>query len=295
MNRRNGSVLPSEARESRDERTGARVVQLTSDASINHHLYPLACSTTPDGGWVVFASNRSGAWQFYKARFPAGEILQLTDLPGGLHGYSGHLTPDGQELLYTAAGQVRGVDIESLRERVLASWPGASLGEVSLSHTSEWLVTAMEWQGRNYLAVAAADGSRAELVFESERTLIHPQFHPTDDTWIEYSQDPAPRVWLIRRDGAANRCLYEHENDEFVVHETWLGTTGDLVYTRWPFELKRLSVSGVQVFRCSGVQDQNRSRSPEPTQDEGEHEDDSGPEHLNTRTPEHLIIARFNA
>jgi oligogalacturonide lyase len=235
-----GTTFAREAREGRDARTGARVIQLTAHPSINHHLYPLACSTTPDMEWVVFASNRTGVWQCYRMRFPLGETTQMTDLPGGVHGYSGHLTPDGSELLYTARGQVRAVRVGSLRDRELAAWEGASLGEVSLSPNGEWLVTAMKWGGRNYLAVVRADGSRADLVFECERTLIHPQFHPADDMLIEYAQDPAPRMWLIRRDGSGSACLYEHGDDEFIVHETWLGDTGDLALTQWPFALKRL-------------------------------------------------------
>jgi hypothetical protein len=44
----------------------------------------------------------------------------------------------------------------------------------------------------------------------------------------------------VRRDGSGLECLYEHANDEFIVHETFLGSTGDLVFTVWPFALKRM-------------------------------------------------------
>ncbi len=251
---RKGVVLPGESKELRDEKTGAVIVQLTGHDSINHHLYPLTCSTTPDMGWVIFSSNRSGTWQFYKACFPKGEIVQLTDDPKGVHGYSGHLTPDGRELLFTAHGEIRAVDLETLQERTIAHWDGASLGEVNLSRSGEWLVTAMKRQGKNHLAVAKTDGSKAELIFESERTIIHPQFSPTDETLIEYAQDPAPRMWLIRRDGNGNTCLYEHGNDEFVVHETWLGETGDLVFVHWRFALKRMRLKPAEpVWYPEGI------------------------------------------
>jgi len=45
----------------------------------------------------------------------------------------------------------------------------------------------------------------------------------------------------VRRDGTGLECLYQHDNDEFLVHETFLGTTGDLVFTVWPFAVKRMS------------------------------------------------------
>lgn len=240
MTYRKGAVFPSEAQQRRDERTGLPIVQITAHGSINHHLYPLTCSTTPDGEWVIFASNRSGTWQFYKARFPQGEIVQLTDEPRGVSGYSGHLTPDGQELLFTASGTIRAVNIETLQERTIAVWEGASLGEVNLSRSGQWLATAMKRGGRNYLAIARTDGSRSEVILESPRTIIHPQFCPVDETLIEYAQDPAPRMWLIRRDGSGNTCLYEHDDHEFIVHETWLGDSSDLVFVHWRFALKRM-------------------------------------------------------
>jgi hypothetical protein len=42
----------------------------------------------------------------------------------------------------------------------------------------------------------------------------------------------------VRRDGTGLECLYQHGNDEFIVHETFLGTTGDLVFTVWPRALR---------------------------------------------------------
>jgi hypothetical protein len=64
--------------------------------------------------------------------------------------------------------------------------------------------------------------------------VIHPQFHPLEPEWIEFAADPAPRMHRVRRDGTGVECLYGHGNDEFVVHETFLGRTGSLVFTVWP-------------------------------------------------------------
>jgi hypothetical protein len=71
--------------------------------------------------------------------------------------------------------------------------------------------------------------------------VIHPQFHPLEPEWIEFAGDPAPRMFRVRRDGSGLECLYEHGNHEFVVHETFLGRTGDLVYTVWPRQLCRMN------------------------------------------------------
>ena len=244
-----GSVHPSEARELRDGATGARVVQVTDHPSINHNLYFLTSSFTPDQKALVFASTRSGEVQYYRAGFPEGEVVQLTDT-AGIGGYSGILSADGGTLYYTAGGTVRAVDLRTLDDRVLAAWEGGQLGECSLSASGRWIVTAMKRNGLSHLMVTATDatnGTGGEVIFECPRTIIHPQFHPADDDLIEYAQDPAPRMWVIRRDGSGNTCLHEHGNDEFVVHETFLGSDGDLIFTVWPHALKRMDLRTREV------------------------------------------------
>ena len=42
----------------------------------------------------------------------------------------------------------------------------------------------------------------------------------------------------VRRDGTGIECLYQHGNDEFVVHETFLGRQDNLVFTVWPHALR---------------------------------------------------------
>jgi hypothetical protein len=236
-----GSAHPSEVIERQDEQTGARVLQLTDHPSINHHLYFLTSSLSPDERTLVFASTRSGRAGFFRLTFPEGEIVQLTD-EEGVHGYSGVFSRDGGRLFYTAAGAVRWVDLESLAEGTLAEFPGAGLGECSLSADGRRIVTALKRQGRSGLAVVRVDGG-AEVILELDRTVIHPQFHPTDPDRIAYSQDPAPRMWLIRSDGTDNQCLYEHGNEEFLVHETFLGAGEELMVVRWPYELRRFHLA----------------------------------------------------
>lgn len=237
------AVYPSEAQERRDARTGRRVVQLTCHPSINHNLYFLTSSLTPDEQTLVFCSYRSGRPEFYRAGFPQGEIRQLTD-EEGVNGYSGVLSPDGETLYYTAGGCIKALELAAPAPRVLGQFPGGQLGECSLSADGEWLVTALKQGTRIGLAVARTDGSEAGLALEVGRTVIHPQFHPTDPDLILYAQDPAPRMWTVRRDGTENTCLWQHENDEFLVHETFLGQAGaELIVTRWPYSLLRFHLA----------------------------------------------------
>ena len=64
------SVHPSELRESQDSQTGAHIYQLTNDTSINHNLYFLTPSFTPDQGYLIFTSYRSGKPNFFQTGIP---------------------------------------------------------------------------------------------------------------------------------------------------------------------------------------------------------------------------------
>jgi Tol biopolymer transport system component len=235
-----GSVLPGETVARRDPDTGVRVWQITNDASINHNFYFLTPSMTPDGASVLFASNRGGASNFYQAGFPEGTIRQLTD-GDAIHGYSATLGRNGETLYFTQGGAVRALDMMTLEERVLADFGAASLGECSLNATESLPVMALKRDGAFQLAVVATDGSDSRIIKTSPQTLIHPQFHPSAPDLIAYSADPAPRMRMIRADGGGDELLWRHSNDEFIVHETFLGED-DLILVRWPYALQRFSL-----------------------------------------------------
>jgi oligogalacturonide lyase len=236
-----GARFEERTREFADEETGCRVLRLTEHPSINHHLYFLTPSLTPDEQTLIFASYRTGRCEYYRRGFPDGETVQLTD-EEGVHGYSGLIAPDGRQLLYTAGGAVRRLDLETLEVETLAEYPGGQLGECSLSSDGRWVVTAIKRGGRSGLAVTATDGSGGKVVLEIDRTIIHPQFHPTDPERIAYSQDPAPRMWWVQRNGTGNECLYDHGNGEFLVHETFLGDGSALIVVQWPYALRRFDL-----------------------------------------------------
>ena len=117
---------------------------------------------------------------------------------------------------------------------------GAQFGEVSLSAGADWLTAAAKRGAEAGIVVGKTDGTEWRFI-AFPRTVIHPQFHPLEPGWIEFAADPAPRMHRVRRDGTGIECLYHHGNDEFVVHETFLGHTGDLVYCVWPFAVWRFN------------------------------------------------------
>ncbi len=246
-----GSVHPSELQEFEDNQTGAHIYQLTNDHTINHNLYFLTPSFTPNQSHLVFTSYRSGKANFFKLEFPNGDIVQLTN-GDEVHGYSGVIAKDGTELFYTEGASIKAIHLDTFEERVLAEFAGGSLGECSVSADEQFIVTAMKRDGKSHITVTATDGSGGEIIYTSpEQTIIHPQFHPKQADLIAYSGDPAPRMWTIKRDGSDNRNLYQHNNNEFLVHETFLGSQDDLIVTHWPYSLRRISLETLEMQTIS--------------------------------------------
>jgi oligogalacturonide lyase len=233
-----GRRSPSEHSSFRDPATGVIVHQMTHYPSISHPTYFLHSSFTPDGKSLFFTSYRTGTAQIFEVEFPKGDLHQLT-AGRSIHPYSPVATAGGRSIVFVRGGEVWEIDRCSLEERRIAAFEGTQLGEPSLGDGGHW-ITAAARQGAQAGLVAGRMDGRDWRFIPFPRTVIHPQFHPTEREWIEFAGDPAPRIHRVRRDGTGLECLYEHGNDEFVVHETFLGQTGDLVYTVWPRLLCRL-------------------------------------------------------
>lgn len=224
-------------KEFRDRGTGARVIQVTEGEKASHATYFLQQSFFPGDRELMYVSYASGVPQLYEFSFDSGETRQLT-AGGGIHPFSAAQGRDSEEIVFTRKDSLCAVNRRTLTERKIAGCEGASVGESSISPDGGWLTAAYRRGEERGLLVCSFDGKEARTI-AFPRTVIHPQFHPLDPEWIEFAGDPAPRMHRVRRDGTGMECLYRHDNDEFVVHETFLGN-GDLVFTVWPRELRRM-------------------------------------------------------
>ena len=214
------------------------VQQLTDHPSINHPSYFLQSSFLPGDEALFFASNRTGEWQLFEVTIESRAVRQLTSGPA-IHPFSPAYDDRRGEIVFSRSGSVHAVNPETGAERLIADIPRAQLGEPSLSADGEYLTAAFRSKMTQGLVVAKLDGSGAHII-PFGRTVIHPQFHTLEPEWIEFAGDPAPRMHRVRRDGSGLECLYQHGNDEFVVHETFLGQTGEVVFTVWPYRLCRM-------------------------------------------------------
>ena len=226
-----------------DRATGAEVRQVTEGPAINHPAYFLQSSFFPGGREMFFTSYRTGSAQLFEVSIEAGMPSQITS-GEAIHPFSAALHPDGETLVFTRGGGLwaihrQGIHQQTVAERCIADHPGAQLGECSISRDGEWLTAAYKSGTQSGLVAGRFDGSGWHTI-PFPRTVIHPQFHPLEPEWIEFAGDPAPRMHRVRRDGSSLECLYQHGNDEFLVHETFLGDTGDLVFTVWPRALCRM-------------------------------------------------------
>jgi oligogalacturonide lyase len=233
----------------RDRATGAQVLQVTDGPAISHPTYFLQSSFFPGDREMFFTSYRTGAAQLFEVSLASGAPRQITS-GEAIHPFSPALHPDGETLVVTRGGALWAIHRRTLAERRIASaipdGATAQLGECSISRNGEWLTAAFKAGPQCGLVVGRFDGTGWHTI-PFPRTVIHPQFHPLEPEWIEFSGDPAPRMHRVRRDGSGLECIYQHGNDEFLVHETFLGDTGDLVFTIWPRALCRMDWSTRQI------------------------------------------------
>jgi oligogalacturonide lyase len=208
---------------------------MTDHPSINHPTYFLETSFTADGRKILFTSYRTGSPQLFSVEFPEGHITQLTD-GAPIHPYSPAIR--GSRVFFVRESAIWEYRLDTGKETRVAAFDG-QLGEVSPDATGDWLVAAFHSKGTRGLVCGRSNGTGWQQI-PFPRTVIHPQFHPLEPEWIEFAGDPAPRMHRVRRDGSGLECLLQHGNEDFVVHETFLGATGDLVFTIWPRALCRL-------------------------------------------------------
>ena len=216
--------------------TGIPILQVTNHPSINHPTYFLQSSFLPDGSGMIFTSYRTGSAQLFEASLRTGELKQLTDGPA-IHPFSPAIS--GEYIYFVRGGSIWRLQRSTLVEEQIVAFENGQLGECSLGANGEWLTAAIKLGAQSGIVTGRADGSDWKLI-PFERTVIHPQFHPLEPEWLIFAGDPAPRMFRVRRNGSGMECLHQHGNDEFVVHETFLGQTGDIVFTIWPRLLCRM-------------------------------------------------------
>lgn len=238
-----GSRIEGEYSADTDPDTGVRVHRLTSGDGINHAFFFLTSSFRPHHpDEIAYVTHRGGCPQICLFDFGSRSARVLTDRDD-IHAFSPAFAPDGSRIYFTTrAGAIASVDIETGGEREHFRLDGAGLGECALSGDGRWIVSAFKRGDKHGLLVLDTATDTGSVLLEKEMKIIHPQFHPADNTRIIFAGDPAPRLWTIPRDGGAPECLYDNPPTEFIVHESFLGRSDDLIFAIWPYRLARMNL-----------------------------------------------------
>src|SRR3954468_22260799 len=144
-----GRQYPCESSVTVDERTGARVRQVTSHPSIHHHPFFFVPAYDDAMRRPVFVSHRTGSPQIFAEDRPSGALVQLTDRPD-LSEWSVHPSHDGSFVYFTAGSGAWRIDCATLEETQLTDFTsrasamretgmvGAAMGTTALSRDDRW-------------------------------------------------------------------------------------------------------------------------------------------------------------
>lgn len=244
-----GSIqnVRSEIQESKDEQTGARVRRLTADGSDNVHLYFTSESFLAGGSnRVVFASNRSGKFQYHLLDIPAGRLVQVTDSEE-VSPNMACVDPAGR-LFYFDGPALRCVKLDSLEDRELYRVPQGTRPAlptctadgkyVAFAYREDFAVStetgkiystmAETYYRRPSCVIMRIDTSSGEaLAAWGERAWIsHVLIHPQNPDLILFCHEGgshvSQRMWTVDLSKVRGRTpapLYPQRPGEFCVHE----------------------------------------------------------------------------
>ncbi len=245
-----GKVLQvrDEIKEYKDPKTGARVRRLTGDGSSNVHPYFTSWAFVGDGAdRVLFASNRSGAYQWYLLDIPAARLVQLT-AGQKLSPNMGCVARDGR-LFYFDGLALHSVKVDTLEDRELYRVPAgfkpalptctadgrfvafAYCQETTLSTETGRIYSTMHeryYQHPHSVVMRIETQSGTAVAAWGEATWIsHVLIHPTQPNLIVFCHEGggtcvAQRMWVVNLDDKQMRKaspLYPQRPGESCVHE----------------------------------------------------------------------------
>jgi oligogalacturonide lyase len=216
---------------------------VTKARAVHHHLYFGPGTWSADRRSLLLVSYRTGFPNLFRCDWGCGEIRQMTARID-LAPFSVAPSPTRRECFFSARDEVVRINIDSLEETVLARFPGHRTGVCSVDKRGERVaVSARRMNGVGEIAVIAADGSGSELILEGG-SASRPQFCPADPNLILYSRDRGRSLRTVRADGSEDRLLYEARDGERVLHESWLGGRGEVLFTTPAGVLRALRPGG---------------------------------------------------
>jgi len=239
-----GSVSPPEARTFDDEKTGARVRQVTDQPCIHHHPFYYIPAYDDAMERLIFVSHRTGRPELFAELQDTGQLVQLTEREG-IAEWSIHPAHGAPYVYFIAGTGAWRVNADSLQEEQLVDFGsaemrekgmvGAAMGTTTLSRDDRWWAVPVKTGDVSRFYVIDTQTGGHTVILERD-TVGHPQFHPDDSTLLRYAGPYHERIWVIDRDGGGNRLVYRRDEarKEWIVHETWRPGTREILTTNWP-------------------------------------------------------------
>jgi oligogalacturonide lyase len=237
-----------EIREYKNSKTGARIRRLTGDGSSNVHPYFTSWAFVGDGAdSAIFASNRSGAYQWYLLEIPAARLVQLT--VGEKISPNMACVARSGRLFYFDGPALHSVKVDTLEDRELYRVPAgfrpalptctadgryvafAYCQETALSTETGRIYSTMHERYYQFphSVVMRIDTEKGDaLAGWGEPTWIsHVLIHPTQPNLILFCHEGGgtcvkQRMWMVNLDDKQMRQaapLYPQKPGESCVHE----------------------------------------------------------------------------
>ncbi len=238
-----------------DPVTGATIVELAT-AGVSSNLYFHFSNFTADNRYVIFANNRTGSQQLYRASVPGGEIVQLTDEPGVEAASACPDPTDARRVYCVRQGAVYAVNVETFAHCKVAALPGRGASQPTLSQDGKTMAFGFQVDDRTWeIGVIDIPTGAYRRVLQQGFRIGHVQHSPTDPlifyTW-ETSGYAPQRTWLVNADGTGNRPFYANIEPskwltplkEWITHEAWVPATGEMSMIHDRFGILLVKPSG---------------------------------------------------
>lgn len=246
-----GSRHKPEGRITTDPKSQRRIRQVTDHPSIHHHPFFFVPAYDLGAKRLVFVSHRTGTPQVFFEERATGDLVQVTDR-GDLAEWSIYPSPDGRHVYYTAGTAAWRADLVDFSETQLADFGavemrekgmvGAAMGTTALSADGRWWAIPVKTGKVTRFTVIDTQAGTSRVILERD-TIGHPQFCPDDDNLILYAGPLTDRVWIVGRDGANNRRVYEREDSmQWVTHEVWLPGRRAIAFVDWPRGMRLIDI-----------------------------------------------------
>lgn len=231
--------------EYQDEKTGARIRDLTPDMGCAQVFYQTHPMWTQDGDFLLFYGERNGKMVPHALFLKSGRTRSLVD------GEIGDSILDRKQgrLYYTADNAIWVINVGLAFRRVAAPRKVVDLprkllrvdGGLSLDSKGDWLYVGGVLEEDKKWTIVALDIAREswQMVTEVDFRVGHIQANPSITRIImfchETGGDAPQRTWVVNARGTGLRPFYKETYNEWVTHECWWGGTKAL-FTIWPYD-----------------------------------------------------------